>query len=190
MKSLAVVIEEPQRSGASLARPRSTPGRRCRRRDAAGPASAPAPNGCSTPAGCRRFPAWAIRWCPATRRSARSSRPGPTPASRSALRCLSPARIASAKCAACTAAPPPHLVAPGARVLTIDADAGERGVLLALAATALHALDIARREGATLIVGHGALGRLLARRRGGARPGADCLGDEPRPRRAARLAMK
>jgi 3-hydroxyethyl bacteriochlorophyllide a dehydrogenase len=56
-----------------------------------------------------------------------------------------------------------HLVAPGARVVQIGAALGERGVLLALAATALHALKVARPEGATLIVGHGALGRLIAR---------------------------
>ena len=56
-----------------------------------------------------------------------------------------------------------RLVAPGARVLPIDANLGERGVMLALAATALHALNIARPGEATLIVGHGALGRLIAR---------------------------
>ena len=51
---------------------------------------------------------------------------------------------------------------PGARVTPVDENLGERGVLLALAATAYHAM-----AGATvapdLIIGHGALGRLLAR---------------------------
>ncbi len=56
-----------------------------------------------------------------------------------------------------------RLVAPGARVLPVSASLGERGVLLALAATALHAVNMARPEGPTLIVGHGALGRLIAR---------------------------
>ena len=56
-----------------------------------------------------------------------------------------------------------HLVAPGARVVPIGAGFGESGVLLALAATALHALKIADPHGPTLIVGHGALGRLIAR---------------------------
>jgi 3-hydroxyethyl bacteriochlorophyllide a dehydrogenase len=56
-----------------------------------------------------------------------------------------------------------RLVAPAARVLPISASLGERGVLLALAATALHAINIARLQGPTLIVGHGALGRLIAR---------------------------
>jgi 3-hydroxyethyl bacteriochlorophyllide a dehydrogenase len=56
-----------------------------------------------------------------------------------------------------------RLVAPGARVMPISAELGERGVLLALAATALHAFKIARPHGQTLIVGHGALGRLIAR---------------------------
>ncbi len=56
-----------------------------------------------------------------------------------------------------------RLVAPGARVLPIPAAFGDRAVLLALAATALHALEVARPKGKTLIVGHGALGRLIAR---------------------------
>jgi 3-hydroxyethyl bacteriochlorophyllide a dehydrogenase len=56
-----------------------------------------------------------------------------------------------------------HLVAPGARVLPLDGNLRERGVLLALAATALHAVKIADPQGPTLIVGHGALGRLIAR---------------------------
>jgi len=56
-----------------------------------------------------------------------------------------------------------RLVAPGARVMPIDVSLGERGVLLALAATALHAVNVARPDGPTLIVGHGALGRLIAR---------------------------
>lgn len=56
-----------------------------------------------------------------------------------------------------------RLVVPAARVLPVDAQLGERGILLALAATAYHALAV---PGATLpqcIVGHGVLGRLLAR---------------------------
>jgi 3-hydroxyethyl bacteriochlorophyllide a dehydrogenase len=56
-----------------------------------------------------------------------------------------------------------HLVAPGARVLPIAESFGESGILLALAATALHALKVADPRGPTLIVGHGALGRLIAR---------------------------
>ncbi len=54
-----------------------------------------------------------------------------------------------------------RVVVPGNRVRPVAPDLGERGVLLALAATAQHAL-----AGATppdLIVGHGVLGRLLAR---------------------------
>jgi 3-hydroxyethyl bacteriochlorophyllide a dehydrogenase len=57
-----------------------------------------------------------------------------------------------------------RLVAPGARVIPFKSDPGENGVLLALAATALHALNVAEcGTGPTLVVGHGALGRLLAR---------------------------
>jgi 3-hydroxyethyl bacteriochlorophyllide a dehydrogenase len=54
-----------------------------------------------------------------------------------------------------------RLVVPGGRVLPIDEELGERGVLLALAATARHA--IAGGAKPDLIVGHGVLGRLLAR---------------------------
>jgi bacteriochlorophyllide a dehydrogenase len=54
-----------------------------------------------------------------------------------------------------------HLVAAGAKVIPVPASLGADAVLLALAATAFHALQ----GGALpdLIVGHGVLGRLLAR---------------------------
>jgi 3-hydroxyethyl bacteriochlorophyllide a dehydrogenase len=54
------------------------------------------------------------------------------------------------------------LVAPASRVVPVPAELGENAVLLALAATALHALGGSALEG-VLIVGHGVLGRLLAR---------------------------
>ncbi len=53
------------------------------------------------------------------------------------------------------------LVAAGDRAVTLDDDLGEHGVLLALAATAYHAISAGTP--ADLIVGHGVLGRLLAR---------------------------
>ncbi|MCE9656959.1 MAG: chlorophyll synthesis pathway protein BchC [Burkholderiales bacterium] len=61
-----------------------------------------------------------------------------------------------------------RLVVDGARVVPIDAALGEQGVLLALAATAYHAVAGEERLGGSitppdLIVGHGVLGRLLAR---------------------------
>ena len=62
------------------------------------------------------------------------------------------------------------LVVPGARVVPVSESLGERGVLLALAATAQHAMADALPD---LIVGHGVLGRLLARlvlAHGGAAP--------------------
>jgi 3-hydroxyethyl bacteriochlorophyllide a dehydrogenase len=55
-----------------------------------------------------------------------------------------------------------RLVSEGARLVPIDAALREHGILIALAATAYHALA-ARPEGRSLIVGHGVLGRLLAR---------------------------
>lgn len=54
-----------------------------------------------------------------------------------------------------------RLVAAGDRVLPVDETLGDRAVLLALAATAHHALADGRLP--DLIVGHGVLGRLLAR---------------------------
>jgi bacteriochlorophyllide a dehydrogenase len=56
-----------------------------------------------------------------------------------------------------------HLVTPAARVTRIDAGMGETGALLALAATARHALAGFDTALPDLIVGHGVLGRLLAR---------------------------
>lgn len=54
------------------------------------------------------------------------------------------------------------LVAPSSRVISIGDNLGQQGVLIALAATARHAIS----DGANppeLIVGHGVLGRLMAR---------------------------
>ena len=53
-----------------------------------------------------------------------------------------------------------RIVLPGARVVPITAGLAERGVLLALAATACHAVAAQPPQ---LIVGHGVLGRLIAR---------------------------
>lgn len=65
-----------------------------------------------------------------------------------------------------------RLVVPGARVVPVSAGLGERATLLALAATAWHALAPPNVL-PDLIVGHGVLGRLLARLaviQGGAAP--------------------
>jgi 3-hydroxyethyl bacteriochlorophyllide a dehydrogenase len=56
-----------------------------------------------------------------------------------------------------------RLVVPGQRAIAIDEELGEKGVLLALAATAQHAIADGRGDPLDLIVGHGVLGRLLAR---------------------------
>ncbi|HEX4510169.1 MAG TPA: chlorophyll synthesis pathway protein BchC [Burkholderiaceae bacterium] len=62
-----------------------------------------------------------------------------------------------------------RVVLPGARAVTLDESLGERAVLLALAATAYHAVSCGgKRDHAhivppDLIIGHGVLGRLLAR---------------------------
>ena len=56
-----------------------------------------------------------------------------------------------------------RLVTDAKRVCRIDAGMGEDGALLALAATARHAMAGLHRALPELIVGHGVLGRLLAR---------------------------
>jgi 3-hydroxyethyl bacteriochlorophyllide a dehydrogenase len=56
-----------------------------------------------------------------------------------------------------------RIVVPGARVLPVPADLNERAVLLALAATARHALAGNDSVLPDLVVGHGVLGRLVAR---------------------------
>ncbi|EPX76010.1 chlorophyll synthesis pathway protein BchC [Salipiger mucosus] len=56
-----------------------------------------------------------------------------------------------------------RLVTPAARVVRIDRGLGAEGALLALAATARHAMAGLDRAMPELIVGHGTMGRLLAR---------------------------
>ena len=56
-----------------------------------------------------------------------------------------------------------RLVVPGAKARPIAEDLGEQGVLLALAATAHHAVAVPGAMLPELIIGHGVLGRLIAR---------------------------
>jgi 3-hydroxyethyl bacteriochlorophyllide a dehydrogenase len=56
-----------------------------------------------------------------------------------------------------------HVVTPAARVTRVDGALGAEGALLALAATARHAIAGLDHRLPDLIVGHGTLGRLLAR---------------------------
>lgn len=56
-----------------------------------------------------------------------------------------------------------RLVVPGSRVLPIGDALGEQGILLALAATAHHAISAGPGNYPDLVVGHGVLGRLIAR---------------------------
>ncbi len=56
-----------------------------------------------------------------------------------------------------------RVVVPVARVTAFDERLGEHGVLLALAATARHALALPGVAAPDLIIGHGVLGRMLAR---------------------------
>jgi bacteriochlorophyllide a dehydrogenase len=56
-----------------------------------------------------------------------------------------------------------RVVLPGDRAVPIAESLGERGVLLALAATAHHAHSAPGQQQPELIVGHGVLGRMIAR---------------------------
>lgn len=56
-----------------------------------------------------------------------------------------------------------RLVVPAKRVVPLDSQLGDRGILLALAATAYHAMAAPGSSPPQCIVGHGVLGRLLAR---------------------------
>ncbi|GAC1620524.1 MAG: chlorophyll synthesis pathway protein BchC [Nevskia sp.] len=56
-----------------------------------------------------------------------------------------------------------RLVVPSTRALAISEKLGERAVLLALAATAYHAMCAPQADLPDLIIGHGVLGRLLGR---------------------------
>jgi 3-hydroxyethyl bacteriochlorophyllide a dehydrogenase len=56
-----------------------------------------------------------------------------------------------------------RLVVSAKRVVQLDAELGDRGILLALAATAYHAIVSPGATPPQCIVGHGVLGRLLAR---------------------------
>ena len=56
-----------------------------------------------------------------------------------------------------------RLVVPADKAVAIDERLGERGVLMALAATAFHVTSAPGARHPDLIVGHGVLGRLLAR---------------------------
>ena len=202
MKSLAVVIEEPERLAlASL--PLDDPKPQTSSSKAAGPASAPAPSGCSTAAGCRRFPAWAIRWCPATRRSARWSSAGPD----SGIAVGATVFVPGAHCFGDVRG-----LHGGAGVASGRARRSRACRSAPRSASAACCwrwrprrctrLEVAGPEGGDLIVGHGVLGRLIARlaaARGAARrpsgkptppaPAARlATSDDARARRAPRLS--
>ena len=127
-----------------------------------GAASAPAPSGRCGRDGCRLFPAWVIRWSPATSWSVTSSRPDLPAASVPASACSFPAQNVSARYAACSALPLPAWWC-GRTVWCRSTGMGDRGILLALAATAYHAIAARGAAAPNCIVGHGVLGRLLAR---------------------------
>ena len=106
-----------------------------------GAASAPEPSAFCGPAVCRRSPAWATRSSPDTNPSAASLPPAP----RSGCRVGDSRVRAGARCfgevKGLFGGAASRLVVPGNRVVPIDEDLGEQGVLIALAATAYHAIQ-------------------------------------------------
>ena len=96
-------------------------------------------------------------------RSDASSRPGRTRAAGSASASSCPAPIATATRADFSAAHPPASSSPARKATPVAESLGERAILLALAATAHHAVMPDAMEAPELIVGHGVLGRLIAR---------------------------
>ncbi len=126
-----------------------------------GAASALVPNVSYGQAACRRSLAWDIRSCQDTSSVGHIAVAGAKSGSRvgdcvfvPGARCFGDVKGLFGGAAA-------RLVVPGNRVVPIAETLGEKGVLIALAATAYHAI-----RGGTppdLIVGHGVLGRLLAR---------------------------
>ncbi|MEN0001528.1 MAG: chlorophyll synthesis pathway protein BchC [Pseudomonadota bacterium] len=56
-----------------------------------------------------------------------------------------------------------RIIAKADKIYPISESTGRNGILLALAATAFHALSISEKRLPDLIIGHGVLGRLLAR---------------------------
>ncbi len=107
--------------------------------------------------GCLRFPAWDTRWCRATNQSAGSFRPERLRDGASVTWCSCPVRAVSAMPEACSVVRASRLVASGSKVIPIVEGLGASGVLLALAATAQHALAVSRQGLPELIVGHGVL---------------------------------
>ncbi len=128
-----------------------------------GAASAPGPSGCCGPAGCRHFREWDTRWSPATSWSAVSSKPDLPADFSPGQRVFVPGAKCFGEVRGLFGASASRLVVAAKRVVPIDQQLGERGILLALAATAYHAIAAKGASAPDCIVGHGVLGRLLAR---------------------------
>ena len=164
LRSLAVVLEEPERLALATAR-RSTRRRRAmsssrpleRRQRRHGAAAL-------SPAACRLSPAWAIRWCPAMRPSATSSTPAPN-AGAAGRR----ARVRSRRALLRRRARPSRRRGVASRRARRARRADRRRARREAACCSRSPRPRctrsrrARPDGATLIVGHGVLGRLLAR---------------------------
>ena len=124
----------------------------------------PAPSDFSLKAACRRFLEWAIRWFPGYEAIGRVARAPLASGFKVGERVFVPGAAGCfGNVRSLFGAAASRLVVPAKRIIAVDDALGERGVLLALAATAHHALQLSGETKPELIVGHGILGRLMAR---------------------------
>jgi hypothetical protein len=136
-------------------------------------------------------PAWDIRSFPATRPRARSSKPAATASfspRRHGLR--SRRQLLRGGPKGLFGGATNRLVTAADRAVRIDPSMGPEGALLALAATARHAIAGINTTLPDLIVGHGVFGRLLARLTIAAGGRADGVGNQPRPHERARRVTR
>ncbi|MFY8094793.1 MAG: chlorophyll synthesis pathway protein BchC [Niveispirillum sp.] len=109
-----------------------------------------------------RFPGMSYPLVPGYETVGRIIQAGPDSGHRAGTMVFVPGASCYADAAGLFGATASTLVVPGARVFEIGSDLQDNGVLLALAATAYHAVQ--RAQGPVgLVVGHGVLGRLIAR---------------------------
>ena len=180
MNTTAVVLEQPERlalAGSSSRRPATTTSSS----RSSGAASAPAPSACSGPAACRRFPAWAIRWCRATNPSGAWSKPARAPAARvgdtrvRARRTLLRRRARAVRRRRGASGGAGRARGAGRR-----ATWASRACCWRWPRRPITRMARRRQPRSDLIVGHGVLGRLLARAGGGRRRAPpDGVGAQP-----------
>ena len=161
--ALAVVLEEPERIqlrevDAGCGHRPGTWSCRC-----FGVASALAPSACCIRDECQTSLEWAIRLCPATNRSVVIQVAGPESGRNVGETVFVPGARGFTDVRGLFGGAAATLVTPGSKVAVVPEQMGETAILFALAATAYHAIAARGATPPELIIGHGVLGRLLAR---------------------------